>query len=152
MTDASIHPCVRGEEDQHSVGYLLLNLQNCHSQRRQVFGVASIGKIGKKVGPFRTLRQNLYKKFKTFWKKPLSPTLSKKNYNRMFNNTSVQDCKKNCSNKRSCRSFVYDKEKRQCFTFSKNDENKMLKDPKLEPKKDHVFYKKIKGIYNIRYI
>merc|ERR1711963_685581 len=50
----------------------------------------------------------------------------------------------NCSNKRSCRSFVYDKEKRQCFTFSKTDENKMFKDPELEPKKDHVFYKKIK--------
>ena len=78
--------------------------------------------------------------------------MSKESYNRMFNNTSVQDCKKNCSNKRSCRSFVYDKEKRQCFTFSKTDENKMFKDPKLEPKKDHVFYKKIKGNYNIRYI
>ena len=79
-------------------------------------------------------------------------TVSKENYFGMLNNISVQDCKKNCSNKRSCRSFVYDKEKHQCFTFSKNNDDKMFNDSRLEPRKDHDFYKKMKGRHIIHYI
>ena len=66
-------------------------------------------------------------------------------YKRMLDNISEQDCKKNCSSEKSCKSFVHDKVTNQCFILSRGDGNELIKDSWLAVNENRDFTKKSRG-------